>query len=81
MTLEQVQATLRKTLTLDYESSYTQSDGTVYLRMYSYQGELGDCWQRVSVQLDNLDDNYDVTPGLTVDSKYRSEFDCEGIVK
>ena len=81
MNLYGVQTTLRKQLTLDYESSYSTSDGTVINQMWSYQSELGDCWQRVSFSFDNLDDNYDLAPELLLDAKYRSEFDCNGIVK
>ena len=83
MTLADAERLLRKTLWLEVEASFPLGGGETYItKTYGYEGELGECYQYVSFTFDNADDDLNVIPGpLLLDSKDRSEVDCEGIVK
>lgn len=83
MTLAQVQKALGgKRLYLDYESTGPFfPSGTVISRGYSRSSESGNCWQSVSFDFDNVNDDYSALVPLTLESKYRTQFGCEGIVK
>ena len=83
MTLADAEWNLRKTLSLEVEASFPLGGGGTYItKTYGYEGELGDCYQHVSFTFDNADDDLNVIPcPLLLDAKYRSEVDCEGIVK
>lgn len=83
MTLAQVQTALGgKRLYLDFESSSSwPSGGTMVTRAYGRSSSAGDCYQSVTFIFDNVNDSYTALGPMLLESKSRSQFGCEGIVK
>jgi hypothetical protein len=81
ITVEEVERRLGKRLQVESDSINIIGGEAWIFRSYGYTGELGPCYQSISVRVSNVTSTFDSIGPLVVSDVSKYEFGCDGIVK